>query len=123
MLHQYFLLIGVTDQWARVLEHAVRPFGQLLVTDEPTAVARLAERDYAAVIIDAGAVSDAYALTQHVRGLRPGARAIIVTASPTWQRARQAFQAGALDYVRKSMDEIELHDRIVAVLNLKSESS
>ncbi len=123
MAFQGFLLIGAADQWARVLEHAVLPIGQLSVVDEPAALAGLAQQAYAAVIIDAGVVNDPYALTLQVCTQRPGTRVIIVTASPTWQRARQAFQAGALDYVRKSLDEAELHNRIVAVLNLKAGTS
>lgn len=122
-MHQEFLLIGTADQWARVLERAVLPLGQLRVLDESAAVAQLDLRVYAAIIIDAGVVADAYALCQRVQVQRPGTRVIIVTASPTWQRARQAFQAGALDYVRKSLDETELHNRIVAVLNLKAGDS
>lgn len=38
----------------------------------------------------------------------PQVKLVVVTASPTWRRAVEALQAGAVDYIRQSMDENHL---------------
>jgi DNA-binding response OmpR family regulator len=70
------------------------------------------------IIVDAGAVCDANELTAQLLAQRPGVCVVIATASPTWQRARQALRAGAADYIRKTLDERELRTKIEAVLRV-----
>jgi DNA-binding NtrC family response regulator len=116
-----FMLIGKTAEagWASVLERALSPLGNLhVVSEEETASPLLRQYHYDVIIIDAGTVSDAVLLVSHMRAQQPEARIIIATASPTWRRAREALRVGAVDYIRKSLDEKELHSTIQAVLKL-----
>src|SRR5207248_10850266 len=72
---------------------------------------RLSERKHRAVIVDAGAVDNFALLTLQLRTRNPDARIIVVTASPSWEFAREAFRSGATDYLRKSVarEELSLH--------------
>jgi DNA-binding NarL/FixJ family response regulator len=113
-----FLLVGnrAKTQWALVLQQALSPLGRLHLVSEEEAVQAVVQSDYVVIIIDAGVVQDAALLTSRLRGQRPGVRVVVATASPTWRRAREALRAGAADYIRKSLDEQELHSKIQAVL-------
>lgn len=105
-----FLLVGdsVDRQWRDILGEILTPLGRLEVTGEQAADERLSERSRRAVIIDAGAVDNFALLTSRLRAHHPDARIIVVTASPSWEFAREAFRSGATDYLRKSVDRQEL---------------
>ncbi len=115
-----FLLIGenTETQWPLVLQRALAPLGKLHTAPEDQAIEAIRLAHYDVVVIDAGAVRDPAALTSCLRTQQPDLRIIIATASPTWQRARKALQAGAADYIRKSLDERELYSKIQAVLQV-----
>jgi len=114
-----FLLIGqeTPTRWAGVLEQALAPLGELhrMAVDEFTHV-NLQNR-YDVIIIDAGAVSDVPPCILHLRQQWPTARIVVATASPTWQRAREAFLSGAADYIRKSLNPGTLRSKIERALN------
>ncbi len=115
-----FLLIGEKKetQWPLVLQQALAPLGKLHVVAEEKAMQAIDQNDYSVIIIDAGAVRDAALLASRLRAQRLEARVVIATSSPTWQRARKALQAGAADYIRKSLNEKELRAKIQAVLKV-----
>jgi DNA-binding NarL/FixJ family response regulator len=120
LLRHTFLLVGRKNgaRWPLVLQRALSPLGELRVVPEEKAAQAVIQGKYDVIIIDAGGVRDPTLLTAHLRAQRPEARIVVVTASPTWQRARQALQAGAADYIRKSLDEKELRSKIEAVLKI-----
>jgi CheY-like chemotaxis protein len=103
----HFLLIGPSDAdpWQQLLTEVSDDLGNLQTTEEATALALIARHHYDLIVIDAVQVADPYTLVSRIRRQKPEARAVIVTASPTWKRARRAFQAGATDYVSKSMNK------------------
>ena len=112
-----FLLIGETEtHWALILRQALSPLGKLLVVPAKEAFRAVSEGRYDVIIIDARAVRDAPRLVSRLLAQQPQARIIVATASPTWQRSREVLQAGAADYIRKSLDEKELRSKIQAVL-------
>ena len=115
-----FLLIGQNTEtrWPLVLQRALSPLGKLHIVPEEEAVQATIRGHYDVIIIDAGAVRDPALLASHLRAQRPRTRIVIATASPTWQRARKALQAGAADYIRKSLDEKELYSKVQVVLNV-----
>jgi DNA-binding NtrC family response regulator len=117
-----FLLIDGNKemQWPMVLQRALSPLGKLHVVSEDDAVQAVTQNRYAIVIIDMGAIDDAVLLVSRLQAQRPGLRIVIATASPTWTRARQMFQAGAADYIPKSLDEKDLFSKIQAVLKVPS---
>jgi DNA-binding NarL/FixJ family response regulator len=113
-----FLLVSEKREtrWSAVLQRALEALGRLEIVREGEAVEAVIQRPHDVIIVDAGTVEDAAALTSRLRTEQPEARIIVATASPTWQRAREAMQAGAADYVRKSLDEKELRSKIETVL-------
>lgn len=107
--HHFLLVSAPHDSyWQGVLAEALSPIGSLLVVTELEAVGAAVERDYGAIIVDAGMVENFALLTAHICAQRPDARVIIVSTSLTWKRARDAFQAGAADYLFKGMNKAEL---------------
>lgn len=119
-MNYLFLLIGDPPpaRWTAALQAALQPLGELHIVSESDAVQAICDRTYDVVIIDAGQVSEPFELTGRLRQFNPETQVIIATASPTWQRARQALRAGAVDYIRKSLDEKDLRGDIQAVLKI-----
>jgi len=114
-----FLLVGRQEDkgWSRILEQALAPLGKVEIVSEQDAADRLAKHECGAiVIIDATEVKEVPASVSRLRDRCPGSRIIVATASPTWQRARDAFQAGAIGYIRKSWDSQKLLAAIKGVL-------
>lgn len=114
-----FLLIGRPDNtgWPLFLRQALASLGALEIVSESDAAGRIAQYQCkAVVIIDAAVIEDVPALVARLRRQCPESRIVVVTASPTWQRARDAFQAGAVDYIRKSWNSRELLTAIRHVL-------
>ena len=113
-----FLLIGENDetQWPLVLQEALSSLGELHSVSEEEAVQATIQSHYDVIVIDGGVVRDAAFLVSRLRVQQPQARIIVATASPTWKRAREVLQAGAADYIRKSLDEKGLRSGIQAVL-------
>ncbi len=99
-----------------VVQRALSPLGELQIVLEDKAVQAVIQGQYDVVLIDAGAVRDAPLLVSRLRAQRPSTRVVVATASPTWRRSREALQAGAADYIRKSLDEKDLRSTIQAVL-------
>ncbi len=106
-----FLLISRPEDttWPQFLSQALAPLGSVETASEKDAAERIAQyKCNTIVIIDAAAVEEVPALVACLRRRCPESRIVVATASPTWQRARDAFQAGAVDYIRKSWDSKEL---------------
>jgi DNA-binding NarL/FixJ family response regulator len=101
-----FLLVaaGEGSPWAETVREAVGPLGKLETATAADALALVAAEDYSMVIVDAGAADDPTSLVAALRRAAPSAPLVVVTASPTWQSAKEVFMAGASDYIRKSHD-------------------
>jgi len=118
-MNYQFVLIGKTQaRWSLVLAEALEFLGRLHVVSEQDAEQMDAWVDFDAIIIDAGTVSDAIEMITRLRNRAPNARVVVATAAPTWQLARAALQAGAADYIRKSLDKKELGQAIKEVVEL-----
>lgn len=115
-----FVLVSEEEEtlWPQVLRRALSPLGELRILSEDKAVQVVTTSPTPLVILDAAVVRDVAGLTSRLKRERPDLHVVIATASPTWRRARQALQAGASDYIRKSLDEEELRAQIEAVLHL-----
>jgi DNA-binding response OmpR family regulator len=115
-----FLLIGdiAESQWPLVLHQALLPLGELAIVQEEAAVQAITQTEYDVVIVDAGVVHHPPMLISRLHAQHPAVRIIVATASPTWRRARQVLHAGAVDYIRKSLNKRELRSQIEAVLAL-----
>jgi DNA-binding NtrC family response regulator len=99
------------------VRHGLEALGPVLVmapaTFDPGVHA--AGRDL--VIVDATYVKQAEQLVTRICDNAPHARVVVITASPTWQRARSAFEAGAMDYLSKNMPPLEFRVALLHVLN------
>lgn len=54
------------------------------------------------IIVDSSGVSDAVALVRRIKDNNTTTPLLVVTASPTWRRAREMFKAGAADYLKQT---------------------
>jgi DNA-binding response OmpR family regulator len=105
-----FLLINGTRErrWCQVLEEVLAPLGTLRAGEEKNALELVLQQSYDVVIVDATGVKDVSLMVSRIRAQRPDARIVVATASPTWRRAREVFYAGAIDYIRKSLNKEEV---------------
>jgi len=106
-----FLLVSRPEDaaWSLVLSRALAALGMLETVSETDAADRMAQYQCDAItIIDATAIENVPTLVSRLRSRCPESRIVVATASPTWQRARDAFRTGAVDYIRKSWDGEEL---------------
>lgn len=104
------LLIGEArhDPWQDVLEQVSLKLGCLEVTGESGTTARIREKAYDIIVIDATVVENMPDLIKTIRSQDVKVRIVVATASPAWEKAREAFRAGATDYIWKSMDKKRL---------------
>ncbi len=106
---RFLLVNGFCDHyWQTVLAEALAPLGTLDVGTEKDAPQLARGGGYALLIIDASAVENVPSLIDRIRDNWPTARIVVATASPGWRHARDVFQAGAIDYIRKSLDKAAL---------------
>jgi len=105
-----FLLISdrKESQWSQVLARALAPLGELQVVLEKEAVQHTLQHGYDTMIVDAAVIDDVPFLISRLRAQQPQARIVVVSASPTWERAREALLAGAMDYIHRSTSKEEL---------------
>jgi DNA-binding NtrC family response regulator len=85
--------------WLQAVSDALRPLGELHIAPEGEAAKRI--EDYSLIVVDTpGMHGDVAGLVGELHKARPGVPIVVVTTSPTWQRARQIF-----DYIRKTLDQ------------------
>lgn len=117
-MKEEFLLITGADghYWYPILQEALAQFGTLHIgsLDAPGAGSR--DGRYSLIIVDASASDDLAHAVARLRTEQPSARTVVVTISPTWRRAREAFQAGAVEYIRKSISLRELRTTFERIL-------
>lgn len=120
-----FLLIDGSpdDYWHKIIKEAFAPIAKVETVHEELAVNWSFATSYAVIIIDASVVKEVELLVARLHAQRPEIPIVVVTASPTWQRARAAFLAGATDYVRKTLDKDELQTIFKDVLSKSLPSS
>ena len=102
-----FLLVSdsADDHGNQVLREALATLGYLQSTAEGDMESCLQGYAYDVVIVDAGAVKSAPEVVTRVQALDPGTKAVVVTASPHWKIAKAVIQAGAADYLSKSLNK------------------
>ena len=104
------LTCGIEDNnWQAYLKEALAPLAKLTTMEVKEAMNSLnhtGDRDL--MIIDATFTENVDILISQIRSAQPDRRIVVMTASPTWQRARAAFEAGAIDYLPKSLSKMEL---------------
>jgi DNA-binding NtrC family response regulator len=102
--------------WLPVLEEALTSFGTLDLECENNALKEILKKRYDIIIIDATSIEDISRLLSPIRGARPLTHLVVATASPTWESARAAFQAGATDCIHKTKDVEDLRSTFEHIL-------
>lgn len=112
-----FLLIDNAQNhyWHTMLREILAPLGSLEVAGEDEAVKLVMSRHFDLIMVDA-AVSSVQLLVARVRAQHPSGGIIVASADPSWLKAREAFQAGASDYIGKTLDRAETLASIRAAL-------
>jgi len=104
------VLLGTTKEnhWNAVLKKALEPLGGFdVMTQEQLAGDKL-DSKYKIVALDATYVDNVERFVSQLRNEQPDRRIVVFTAAPTWQGARAAFEAGATDYLPKTLAQSEL---------------
>lgn len=120
-----FLLIGEQEgaSWPLALAEALAPLGRLRIVSEREVFEEVDRTRYDMIIVDTTAVKEVASLVARLHAQQPEVRMVVATLSPTWQRARKAMQAGASDYIRKSLNKEETLDAIRDILKLQGSDS
>lgn len=112
-----FLLIGNPKQhWRKTLQEAITPLGEMDICRESDSEELVADTLYDLVIMDATEIAHLETLITHIHRLSPHSRIVVATAAPTWQNAREAFRAGAQDYIRKYSEKDRLSKFLLETL-------
>ena len=121
------LLVSADQQWRAVTREALASLGDVHSVDSGESGLRnireslSRHQPYEVIIVDVGTVGDRKypSLVSSIRAEQREARIVVASAAPTWRQAKDAFHAGAIDYIRKSLDKKELSAVFQEVLNKK----
>lgn len=102
--------------WVTTLRDALLPLGQLDSTSESEILIYIQEKHYDLVIVDAAVINEVETLVASLHRQKPTIPIVVITTSPTWQRARRIFLAGATDYIQKSLDANKILVTFQAIL-------
>ncbi|MBE0683966.1 MAG: response regulator [Anaerolineales bacterium] len=118
------LLIGYRENTPSFtnLENTLMHLGELLVLPEKNAMQQILQQEYDVIIVDTSYIDNEILLVSRIHAQQPQARILVLTASPTWRRAREALQAGVIDYIKKSLSEREYASILKDALAKKSPS-
>jgi len=113
-----FLLITnqMNHRLITLLELTLRPSGELTVIDASETAPRLLDGKYSLIIVDSAAVSEPELLVSQLRDRMPDCRVVVITPEPSWETARAAFEAGAMDFLPNTLGVQELQDSFDEIL-------
>lgn len=105
-----FLLVSANSEsaWNSFLEETLARMGEPVTTVQAREAAHMRDEPGDVWIVDATFEEEVEAEVSRLRNQHPTRRIVVMTASPTWARARAAFQAGAIDYLPKTLGVEEL---------------
>jgi DNA-binding response OmpR family regulator len=103
---RFLLIDGTSDEhWHTVFAKALIPLGELHTGTEDEAVQLVHSSAFDIIFLDASAIKHLVALVTALRITQKETPIIVLTASPTWDLARDLFRAGVTDYLRKSLNQ------------------
>jgi response regulator of citrate/malate metabolism len=111
---RFLLLVAdsVSSYWVANLAEAAAPLGELAVIESGKAMEYIIDTERDVIMLDSSLEGDVIEEVTRLRAEKPGCRVVVVTASPTWERARAAFRAGAVDYLPNTLSVKELRDSL-----------
>jgi ActR/RegA family two-component response regulator len=104
------VLLGTTkdNEWNNALKEALKPLGGIDVMEPGQLAAGEPNSKYKIVALDASYIDNVERYVSQLRSEEPDRRIVVLTAAPSWQSARAAFEAGAIDYLPKTLDQCEI---------------
>ena len=107
------LLISDNKPWKELLERVLQPICRLETdADARNGLDRVRARadgkQYDVIVIDAHMSQDIPSLVHQIVSAQPGTKIVIASAAPHWRQVKQAFLAGASEYIEQSEDESSL---------------
>lgn len=103
--------------WLKHLTEVLGSLGKLIIYSE-CAISEELNRQLDLLVVDASGLQ--MELAERVgwlHGRFPSVPIVVLTSSPTWRRARAVLQAGASDYMRRSMEDDMLLERCRSLLS------
>jgi DNA-binding NtrC family response regulator len=109
LMRHNFLFIGKKMDLPSLdtLTKALTTLGELQFLSQKEAMEQIHASSYSLIFVDAAILDSKMLLISQIRTQLPNARILVLTASPTWRRAREALKAGAMDYLSNSLSEQE----------------
>jgi DNA-binding NtrC family response regulator len=106
----HFLLLhgAVETAWKEALKQALVTLGELESLEVDQIMNYKTDEKDQIFIVDATTVDRVEKVVSDMRKKNPERRIVVMTSSPTWQNARAAFEAGAIDYLPKDLGEEEI---------------
>lgn len=106
LMSSIFLVVGAGSDspWVTTVRSELSSLGELKLVQAADALDQISRTNYGMVLVDAGTIEDMHGFICAVREVAPSVPIVVVTASPTWQSAKEVFLNGADDYVRKSLE-------------------
>jgi DNA-binding NarL/FixJ family response regulator len=93
------------SSWLRAVRRALRAWATLeVITEQDALNCRQTESADLMIVDAAGIDGDAAQVVKCALAGCPQTPIVVATLAPDWQPAREAFLAGASDYVQKSLD-------------------
>lgn len=108
MVKKALLLVGLTPDglWLDLVSRALKALGAAYELRTSSTCETGDAARYELIVIDAATAGpELVPLTRQLHKECPIVPILVVSASPTWQQAREVFLAGAADYIRKAFDE------------------
>ncbi len=99
---------GNESTWSATLRESLVAFGRLKIIKDEEAATEIQRAHYDLIIVDATTVQEPVKLVSRLHAYSTSIRFVVTSVTPTWQEAREVFRAGAVDYVRRSIDKEEL---------------
>lgn len=123
MNHRFLYIFSTENHtFESVLAQVLKPYGRLdtCLWDD---LEMHSIEDYTLIFLDAGIIADTAesdnltSIISLIQKYSLRANIIVATTSPTWRRAKEAFQAGAVDYIHLTLDTNRLNKDMEAVIN------
>ncbi len=92
----------------RKFKDVLSQLAEISIATEDQALGAILQDPYHAIIVDSLSVGSLTDFIDRVLERQVDAKVIVITASPTWRMTREVLQAGAYDYINKSLSPKEL---------------
>lgn len=104
------LFLGSDSHWFQVLQKAMGSRVELYQDNIESHSSTIWGREYCLIVMDTLRIPKRkiFPTVTYLKSQQPGAKIVVVSASPTWTTVREALKAGATDYIAKSFDPIQV---------------